>query len=163
MPVLDKAKARSVKNAEGGAKLVADGEYKLQLKKCVVSSKKDRNENEYWIWTFEITGAFDAANEKYKGTQHRVNTGMAENQEWFLQMFYDAFEVPYTTNTDKLVGKEIAGVLEQQEISSGSRKGQLRSNITSVRPLSAVEDESEGDDDEFGEEDDEDGEDEPDF
>lgn len=162
MPQLDRAKAKAVKAAEGGSKLVEDGEYKLQLKKCVVSSKKDRNNNEYWIWTFEITGAFDSDNEKFKGTQHRVNTGLAENQEWFLQMFFEAFEVPTNTNTDKLVGKEVAGVLEQQEISSGSRKGQIRSNIVSLRPLSAVEDAGD-EDDEFDEEDDEDSEDDPDF
>lgn len=158
MPVLDRKKARSVKQAEGGSKLVDDGEYKLQLKKCVVAPKADKNGNEYWIWTFEIT----EPDSKWKGSSHRVNTGMAENQEWFLQMFYDAFEVPYTTNTDDLIGKEVLGTMEQQPIGSGPRKGQLRSNIVSVRPLSAAEDEDV--DDEFDEEDDEeDSEDEPDF
>lgn len=154
MPTLDKATAIAVNKAEsGGGALIPEGEYLAKLTKCVVAAKKDKNGNPYWVWSFEVT-----EDGEYKGSKLSVNTGLAENQHWFMKMMFDAFGAKPNVNTDTLVGKEITIVVDQAEITGGARKGQLRNNIVSMMaPGSSAADEE---DDPFAE----DGkDDEPDF
>jgi hypothetical protein len=154
MPKLDRATAVAVNKADtGGQELLPAGEYVATLRECKVSPKKDRNQNSYWIWSFEITEEGSA-----KGTKLSTNTGLADNQHWWMKIVFDAFEAKPNVDTDTLVGKEVTLVVDQSEITGGPRKGKLRNEITSLMPKGAQA--AEGDDDEFDE--DKDGDD-PDF
>lgn len=130
MPKLDRATAVAVNKADtAGQSLIPEGEYLAKLTGCKVAPKKDKNGNPYWIWTFEVT-----EDGEYKGSKLSVNTGLAENQHWFMKIMFDAFEAKPNVDTDTLVGREVTIVVDQAEIQGGARKGQLRNNIVSAMP-----------------------------
>lgn len=137
MPKLDTKTARQVANAEGSSfTLLDEDEYVLKLDSVKVSEKPDRNGNAYWIWSFTVQSG-QVTGDKFKGKTMRSNTGLAENQLWFLKMFFEAFEAKPNVNTDDLVGKEVKAIVGQSEIQSGARKGQLRNDINTMLPVTA--------------------------
>ncbi len=136
MPKLDRATALAVNKAEsGGGTLLDEDEYLLKLLSVKVSPKPDRNGSHYWIWEFEVVSGAESK-DKFKGKKTRSNTGLADNQHWFLKMFFEAFEVKPNVDTDTLVGKEVKGLISQHVITSGTRKGQLSNDINSLFPAS---------------------------
>ena len=154
MPKLTNAQAKRVHAADtSGRALIPAGEYLATLKECVVSAKKDKNGNSYWIWTFELDDG------EFKGTKMRTNTGLAENQDFWMKTVFDAFEAKPNVDTDTLIGKQVTLVIDQAEIGGGPRKGQLRNDVTSLFPVGQGDG---AEDDPFAEDGDGD-EDEPDF
>jgi hypothetical protein len=128
MPLSD---AKRVAKADrGGAALIDPGEYLGTLKKVVVSAKKDKNGNTYWIWSFELD------EDVVKGTRLSTNTHFATDgsQDWWIATVFDAFEAKMNTDTDTLVGKKVTLVVDQSEITGGPRKGQIRNEITGLMP-----------------------------
>lgn len=158
MPKLDTPTARAVNNAEGSAStLFEEDEYVLKLDKVEVASRPDKNGDPAWIWTFTAQSG-QVTGDKFKGKSLRQRTGLAENQLWYLKMFFDAFEVKPNVNTDTLLGKEVKGIIGQREIQAGPRKGQMASDIQTLLPLSASTGDDEKWDDDKADEDEE-----PDF
>jgi hypothetical protein len=156
MPKLDRATAIMVNKADtSGRALLPEGEYLAKLVKCTVSSKNDRNGNKYWVWEFEVVEEGD-----FKGSKLSVNTGLAENQHWFMKLVFEAFGAKPNVDTDTLLGHEVTLVVDQHEISGGARKGKLANGIVSLMPPGQSA--ADGEDDPFGEEGGE-GETEPDF
>lgn len=154
MPKMETAVARRVAKADrGGQSLIDPGEYTATLKGVKVSPKKDRNQNTYWIWSFELD------DDGVKGTRLSTNTHFAADgsQDWWIATVYDGFEAKMNVDTDTLVGRQVTLVVDQGEITGGPRKGQIRNEITGVLPLKSKADDG---DEDFESEDDED---EPDF
>lgn len=143
MPKLDTKTARRVNKAEtGGGPQIPPGQYLATLREVKVSPKKDKNGNEYWIWTFELDEG------SFKGSKIRTNTGLSENQDFWMKTVFEAFGAKLNVDTDTLYGKQVLLTIDQSEIQAGSRKGQIRSEITTLGPP-----EEEGDEeDEFDEE-----------
>jgi len=147
--------AKKVHSAESNrSDLVPEGMYVLELTGVTVSQRPDRNGNNYWIWAFKV------ADGDHKGAKLRNNTGFADDQLWSVKAMFDAFEVKPNVNTDDLIGKQIRASVDQHEITSGARKGQLANGIVDVMPAGSGADD--GDD---WDADDKDGDDkdEPDF
>jgi hypothetical protein len=153
MPKLDRATAIAVNKADsGGGALIPPGEYLSKMTKCSVSPKKDRNGGTYWIWEFEVQEG------EHKGTKLKTNTGLADNQHWWMKIVFDAFEAKPNVDTETLIGRDVTLVVEHSEIQGGARKGQIRAEITSLMPPGGAG----GDDDDDFTEGDGDGDD-PDF
>ncbi|HUN38451.1 MAG TPA: hypothetical protein VMU95_41200 [Trebonia sp.] len=154
MPKLDAATAKAVAKAEGsGSALLDEDEYVLKLDKVVVSPKPDVNGNGYWIWTFSVVSG-QLTGDKFKGKTIRANTGFAENQAWFLKMFFEAFEVKPNVDTDILLGKEVKGIVGQREIQKGARKGQMASDLQTLLPVGSNSDGEDDDSDDDADDDD---------
>src|SRR5215831_11445442 len=104
MPKLDTTTARAVNSAESNASaLLEEDEYVLKLDKCEVAPRPDKNGDSAWIWTFTVQSG-QVTGDKFKGKSLRQRTGLADNQLWYLKMFFEAFEVKPNVNTDTLLG-----------------------------------------------------------
>lgn len=141
MPQLSKKKAKSVDEAESSFKLAPDGTYRARLTKV---ESKPGAEADVWWWYWVIDE--EDGEGEWDGTQIILFTSLSEKAEWKLREPFDAFGVPTSTHTDKLIGKHARLVITEQTAQQGKLKGQKVNNISAVLP----EDED-GDGDEDGE------------
>ena len=143
MPKLDNATAKKVNQAEGsGTTLLDEDQYKVKLEKVIVSPKPDKNGNSYWVWTFSVVSG-QTTGDKFKGKQLRTNTGLSDNQFWYMKMIFDAFGAKPNVDTDTLLGQEVLSIVTQGEIQAGPRKGQTRNEMSSFEAVGS----GDGDDD----------------
>jgi hypothetical protein len=126
MPQLNETIAEKVNNAEDGFALLDPGVYLLQLVEVTV---KEGQKGPYWSWRFDVPEG-----QKNAGRRFYENTSLSEAAFFRLKSVFAAFEVPTTTNTDDLIGRQVRGVVGHQIIGQGARMGELSNNLESLLP-----------------------------
>src|SRR5690606_16853317 len=101
MPKLNKQTAAAVTEAAENSDFepMPAGRYIFKL---VDVESKDGQRAPYWSWQYECN------EEPYVGRKVWDNTSLSEKAAWRLGKVFAAFEVPADTDTDELIGREVA-------------------------------------------------------
>lgn len=126
MAKLNKETAESVGEAQDGFAPVENGTYHFRLKE--VDSSRSGPKGPYWSWEFE--GLEGAAS----GRKMWNNTSLSANSQFALKQTFDAFGVPYDTDTDDLLGQVVQLTISTRTIQAGARKGELANQVDRVSP-----------------------------
>lgn len=126
MPQLNDSTAQKVADAEDGFALLDPGVYLVQLVEVEV---KKGDKGPYWAWRFDIPEGL-----AHSGRRFYENTSMSEAAFFRLKGVFAAFEVPTTTNTDDLLGRQIRLVVGHETINKGPNMGKLRNCIDKLLP-----------------------------
>jgi hypothetical protein len=122
---------------------VPDGVYHVRLRNVDTPEQKGPSGFHYWVWEYEILDdlEFEVTDDKgNKSTQNTRgsrlwnNTSLAPQAAFAVKGTFDAFGVPYDTDTDELLGKVVKAVVSTRTIDRGARKGQLSNQIERLQP-----------------------------
>jgi hypothetical protein len=146
MPKLNKGKAKEVDEAQSGFEVIPGGRYRARLVEVSVESGQKAP---YWKWVFKISDG------KYKGRLQWLNTSLSDNALWKFKEVFKAFGVPANTDTDELLGGEVALLVSTRTIQAGLRAGEEGNQIDRVVALSDIDESDEDETDEDGDDEDE--------
>ena len=133
MPKLNtEAAAAATEAAEDGGsyEAVPDGRY---ICKLIDVEAKEGKTAPYWNWSYEIN------EEPYVGRRLWDNTSLSEKARWRLGQVFAAFEVAADTDTDELIGREVAIVVGSETAQAGKRQGELVNVVKRLEPLTEEE------------------------
>lgn len=134
MPKLNKATAKKVEAAEGGAfPVIPDGTYIAKLLKVKVA---EGPKGPYWGWEYELCD-----NEEHNGGHQFNNTSLSEAALFRLNETFAAFGETPDTDTDELIGKKVRLRIGHRTAQSGAQQGEIVNDIKKVLPLEADDDE----------------------
>ena len=134
MPKLTKpAAAEAAEAAEGSGDYepLPEGRYVCRL---VEVEAKEGAKGIYWSWSYEV-----AEEGEFKGRKLWDNTSLSEKARWRLGVVFTAFGVPADTDTDELIGHEVAIIVGQQVIQAGKRQGETGNVVEKIVELTDEE------------------------
>lgn len=126
MAKLNQETAKSVAEASDSFEPIPAGTYHVRLKD--VDSSRSGKAGPYWSWEFEgLEG-------EAKGRKLWNNTSLSTQSQFALKQTFDAFGVPYDTDTDDLLGRVCKLTVSIRTIQAGARKGELANQVDRVHP-----------------------------
>jgi hypothetical protein len=133
MPKLTKkaaAEATTASEGTGSYEPLDPGRYVCKL---VDVEAKEGLKGPYWSWSYEV------ARGEGLGRKLWDNTSMSEAARWRLGLTFAAFGVDADTDTDELVGEEVALLVDTQTIQAGKRAGELGNVVAAISALTEEE------------------------
>ena len=133
MPKMNKqlaGQATEAADSGGSFEPMPDGRYICTL---VEVEAREGAKAPYWNWQYEVNEQGD-----YCGRKLFDNTSLSEKALWRLGQVFAAFGVPADTDTDELIGLEVAIIVGHETAQAGKRAGQL---VTIVSRIEALTDE----------------------
>lgn len=127
MAKMDKKHQKQTDEAAGGFEPLPDGAYHLRLNQ--VDSEREGPSGPYWSWEFDVVEPGDYTNRKLWN-----NTSLSEAAAFKMKETYDAFGVPYDTDTDDMCGQVVKAIVSIRTIQSGARKGEPSNQIDKLVP-----------------------------
>ncbi len=134
MPKMNKTNAKAASDAadEGGSfEPMLDGRYICKLVEC---EAKEGKTAPYWSWQYEVNEEGE-----FLGRKLWDNTSLSEKALWRVGQVFAAFEVPADTDTDELIGREVAIIVGHETAQAGKRQGQLVNVVVRLEPLTDEE------------------------
>jgi hypothetical protein len=101
---------------------IPEGAYHVRL--LEVDASREGPAGPYWSWTFEIVEPGD-----YVGRRLWNNTSLSPQAAFKMKETFDAFGVPYDTDTDDMCGSVVKAMVSVRTIQAGARKGELSNQI----------------------------------
>lgn len=128
MAKMDKKHQKQTGDASSGFEPIEAGSYHLRLNQ-VDADRPPGAAGPYWSWEFDVVEPGDAHGRKLWN-----NTSLSPQAAFKMKETFDAFRVPYDTDTDDLCGQIVKGIVSVTTIQSGARKGELSNQIDRLVP-----------------------------
>lgn len=89
--------------------------------------------NPKWVFQFDVVDGPEELDEGDRRSGGRLweHCSLTENAAWKLKQIYTALGFTLDSDADELIGEPVRLVVVQEEINSGTRKGQMGNNIVS--------------------------------
>jgi hypothetical protein len=130
MAKLTKEAQAAAEEAKEGYSLLPEGVYVVKLDE--VDSTGQGDAGPYWTWIWKIVS--DASGQPTSGTLwDRIS--LSPKAAFKVKQVFGAMGYTLDSDTDEMVGDECRVIVDQAEISSGKRRGEMGNNVVQYLPL----------------------------
>jgi hypothetical protein len=136
MPKLNQKTAKAAEGAaeDGGPGPMPEGRYICRLLEVNAKDASAPDKAPYWSWQYAVNEEGDFFDRKLWD-----NTSLSEAAQWRLGAVFAAFEVPADTDTDELIGREVAIIVGQETAQRGKMLGKLVNVVNRIEALTDEE------------------------
>lgn len=110
---------------------VPAGKYTLRVKGI---TQQAGSTDPYWACEFEITYP-----EQYRNKRVWDNISLGEKSAWKVRQFFDGLGFTLDSDSDELVGEEVAALLGIGKIAQGKNAGKERNEVEEYLPVDGAD------------------------
>lgn len=112
---------------DGEFEPLEDGYYRAKIESINLSDKPGKSGYHMWVVVWRIQ-----APRKWAKRTQWDRLSLSPKAAWKMRELFDALGYEYDSDSDELIGEEAVLEIFQEEISSGSKKGEIGNSVAQV-------------------------------